>query len=559
MFADFVAYTQSTLVPTSSTVCLKWFLDTLIEHKIPVMLVGNAGSGKTVIVSDQISSLPENYAVTNIPFNYYTTAEMLQQVLEKPLEKKAGRNYGPPGSKFMIYFIDDMNMPEVDTFGTVSPHQIVRQYMDYRHWYDRSKLTLREIHNCQFAVCMNPTAGSFCIDARLQRHFCAFAVSFPSNESLYRIYSTILQQHLDSDWARFDNQHKKIAGPIVEMGLTLHNRVSQLFLPTALKFHYNFNLRDLANIYQGLLFATRDTCPEGYELVRLYIHEASRVYSDKLADDQDIDSFKKLFREVFKKSMEDLDDVKMFKDPIVYCHFADGLNEPKYMPVRSWEALSKVLAEAQFGYNEIIGQMNLVLFEDAMTHVCRINRILEGPSGNALLIGVGGSGKQSLARLSAFISSLSINQIQLRRGYNMADLKSDLNLLYMKVGVKNIMSMFLITDAQVVDESFLVLINDMLASGEVPDLFSDEEIDGVVNAVKNEVKQLGMIDTRDNCWKYFVSKVRKMLKVTCIFVEKGWLRSVHYTRESFVHPDRAMLFTGWFNITSTGTKISGFN
>lgn len=77
------------------------------------MLVGCAGSGKTVIVGDQIASLPENYAVINIPLNYYTTSEMLQQVLEKPLEKKAGRNYGPPGSKHMIYFIDDMNMPEV--------------------------------------------------------------------------------------------------------------------------------------------------------------------------------------------------------------------------------------------------------------------------------------------------------------------------------------------------------------------------------------------------------------------------------------------------------------
>lgn len=385
--------------------------------------------------------------------------------------------------------------------------------MDYHHWYDRSKLTLREIHNCQFAVCMNPAAGSFSIDPRLQRHFCAFAVSFPCNESLFRIYSTILNQHLDSDHTRFTKHHRKIAGPLVEMGLILHNRISQYFLPTALKFHYNFNLRDLANIYQGILFATRDTCPEAYDLVRLYIHEATRVYSDKLADESDLDSFKKLFREVFKKCLEEIDDIKIFKEPIVFCHFADGLNEPKYMPIKGWAALSKVLSEAQFGYNEIIGQMNLVLFEDAMSHVCRINRILESPRGNALLIGVGGSGKQSLARLSAFISSLSVNQIQLRRGYSMIDLKSDLNLLYTKVGVKNILSMFLITDAQVVDESFLVLINDMLASGEIPDLFTDEEIDGIVNAVKNEVKQLGMIDTRDNCWKYFIGKVRRMLKV----------------------------------------------
>lgn len=80
-------------------------MDILMGQKRPVMMVGGAGSGKSVIVIDKLSYLSENYAVTNVPFNFYTTSEMLQKVLEKPLEKKAGRNFGPPGSKTMIYFI----------------------------------------------------------------------------------------------------------------------------------------------------------------------------------------------------------------------------------------------------------------------------------------------------------------------------------------------------------------------------------------------------------------------------------------------------------------------
>ena len=67
-------------------------------------------------------------------FFFKLNIEMLQRALEKPLEKKAGRNYGPPGSKMLVYFVDDMNMPEVDTYGTVQPHTLIRQHMEYNHW-----------------------------------------------------------------------------------------------------------------------------------------------------------------------------------------------------------------------------------------------------------------------------------------------------------------------------------------------------------------------------------------------------------------------------------------
>ena len=92
----------------------RYFMDIFIEKRKPIMLVGNAGSGKTVLINNKLNSLNgDQYVIANAPFNFYTTSEMLQRVLEKPLEKKAGRNYGPPGTKKLIYFIDDMNMPEV--------------------------------------------------------------------------------------------------------------------------------------------------------------------------------------------------------------------------------------------------------------------------------------------------------------------------------------------------------------------------------------------------------------------------------------------------------------
>lgn len=123
--------------------------------------------------------------------------------------------------------------------------------------------------------------------------------------------------------------------------------------------------------------------------------------------------------------------------------------------------------------------------------------------------------------MSAFISGFSVEQIQLRRGYGLNDLRDDLGNLYMKVGVKNMPSMFLMTDNQVAEESYLVLINDMLASGEVSDLFTDEQVDSIVNAVRNETRQAGMGDSETNCWKFFIQKVRRTLKIVLCFSPVG--------------------------------------
>lgn len=149
------------MVHTAETTRVRYFMDLLMEQRRPVMLVGNAGTGKSVMMRDKLAALStDEYFVQFVPFNFYTTSAMLQgkagpgcapgpgaapplpcppaplaaAVLEKPLEKKSGRNYGPPGARRLIYFVDDMNMPEVDKYGTVAPHTLIRQHMDHGHW-----------------------------------------------------------------------------------------------------------------------------------------------------------------------------------------------------------------------------------------------------------------------------------------------------------------------------------------------------------------------------------------------------------------------------------------
>lgn len=115
--------------------------------------------------------------------------------------------------------------------------------------------------------------------------------------------------------------------------------------------------------------------------------------------------------------------------------------------------------------------MDLVLFDQAVEHVCRIARIIYNPAGNAMLVGVGGSGKQSLSRLAAFICGFEVKQLAVTSKFTVADLKESLKDMYRLAGVKGIGMVFLLTDTQIVDDKFLVYVNDMLTSGWIAGLF----------------------------------------------------------------------------------------
>ena len=81
------------------------------------MLAGPAGTGKTQLVNGMLSQLKaERHIKATVNMNFYTSASVLLTSLEAPLQKRTGSIYGPPGAAKLVYFIDDLNLPEVCTF-----------------------------------------------------------------------------------------------------------------------------------------------------------------------------------------------------------------------------------------------------------------------------------------------------------------------------------------------------------------------------------------------------------------------------------------------------------
>ncbi len=201
--------------------------------------------------------------------------------------------------------------------------------------------------------------------------------------------------------------------------------------------------------------------------------------------------------------------------------------------------LKNVLNDKLDEYNESNAEMNLVLFEQAIEHITRIARIIDLPAGNALLVGVGGSGKQSLSRLASFLLTYDVFTIVVSTNYGINDLKTDLQTLYTKAGCQGQQMLFMLTDSQIQDEKFLVYINDMLSAGFISDLFAKDEMDTNLGKIRNEAKSAGIPDAPDQLLEFFIDKSRKNIHVALCFSPVG---------EAF--RIRARKFPGLINCTS---------
>ena len=155
--------------------------------------------------------------------------------------------------------------------------------------------------------------------------------------------------------------------------------------------------------------------------------------------------------------------------------------------------------------------MSLVLFDDALEHLTKIHRIIRFPKGCGLLVGYGGSGKQSLTKLATFVAGYDVFTINLVRNYKESDFRTDLQELYKTVLDKP--KTFMFTDAHVVEEGFLELINNILTIGIVPALFPEEEKSNLCNKTDEEIRKLKLPETKEFSWNYFVNKARQNIHI----------------------------------------------
>ena len=150
---------------------------------------------------------------------------------------------------------------------------------------------------------------------------------------------------------------------------------------------------------------------------------------------------------------------------------------------------------------------------DAVKHLLRISRLVEMPRGSGLLVGVGGSGKQSLTRLASYISNAMCFQITLTKSYGQAALLDDLRIMYRNAGHQRKPTVFLFTEAELKDEVFLETLNSVLMTGEVTGLFAKDELIAMTADLQKAFSQErpGLEENTVNMNKFFIDCARDNL------------------------------------------------
>lgn len=199
------------------------------------------------------------------------------------------------------------------------------------------------------------------------------------------------------------------------------------------------------------------------------------------------------------------------KDPL-FGHFMNPLEV--YEDLTDQQAIQESMIRQLEDYNSTanVVKMDLIFFKDAIKHIIRIIRVISQSKGHMLVVGIAGSGRQSLCKLAAFISELAMFQIKPNEKYKVIDFKEDLKMIYKNAGLKKKPSVLLLNDTQLKDELFFEILNNLLSTGEVSNLFKADELEEFKQELKKDPEHKS-VQTNEETYAILVERAQTNLHI----------------------------------------------
>ncbi|XP_012230668.2 dynein axonemal heavy chain 3 [Linepithema humile] len=520
------------IIQTTEMSIQHFFMKKFMQRSVPVLFVGPTGTGKSAIVLDYLMSLPREKFLENvINFSARTSAPQTQEIVMSKLDRRRKGVYGPAMGKKCVLFVDDLSMPQVEIYGAQPPIELLRQWIDQGYWFDpKDTSMLQLVDMLLIAAMIPPGGGSNVVTPRFTRHMYVVGIDSFEEATMTKIFSSILDWHFAKG---FVVEVSRLSRMVVTATLNVFLAAIKNFLPTPSRSHYKFNLRDFSRVICGVLLVPAARMRDPDKLIRLWIHEVYRVFHDRLIDDTDRETLFKMVRHTcYDQLRQPLDKVlagllKPGEKMITSSHICDLFfgnyiepdAEPKvYDEVTDRENLQEKMDYYLTEYNAVSQTpMNLVLFRYAVEHISRVSRVLLQDKGHALLVGVGGSGRNSCARLATSMCEYLIYQIEITKMYGPAEWREDLKNLLLRVGCDGKPTAFLFGDHQIKDESFIEDISMVLNTADVPNLYVVEEkaeiLDKMMTVARDTSGGRKVETTPMALYNLFIERIKKNLHI----------------------------------------------
>jgi len=497
------------VIPTLDTVRHEEVLYSwLAEHK-PLLLCGPPGSGKTMTLFSALRKLP-NMEVVGLNFSSATTPGLIVKTLEQYCEYRKTINgvvLAPSQiGRWLVIFCDEINLPAPDRYGTQRAISFLRQLVEQNGYWRSTDKTWITLGRIQFVGACNPPtdAGRTPLSLRFLRHAPLIMVDYPGEVSLHQIYGT------------FNNAVLKIIPPLRGYAEQLTKAMVQVYSESQNRFtpemqpHYIYSPRELTRWVRGIYEAIRPLESLSLEgLVRIWAHEALRLFQDRLTADDERKWTEACIHQVALDYFPTMDEERALGGPIL---FSNWLSK-HYIPVERGQLRDFVKARLRTFCEEEV-DVPLILTNDVLDHVLRIDRVFRQPQGHLILIGVSGSGKTTLSRFVAWMNGLKVHQIKVHGKYSADDFDEDLRNVLRRSGCKGEKICFIMDESNVLDSGFLERMNTLLANAEVPGLFEGDEFASLMTSCKEGAQRQGLLlDSQEELYKWFTQQIVKNLHV----------------------------------------------
>lgn len=311
------------------------------------------------------------------------------------------------------------------------------------------------------------------------------------------------------------NSSKKLAQFLID----LYSNVREKFSVDDHR-HYLFTPRDLTGLVFNLL---RYEINEAQGLIETLIYESSRIFRDRLVDKDSKIRFDKILYSLLKNHLRYNEQMKAtyFISKIAQGSqgLVPGLPLLGRIGAKDFEAMIDQTLRA---YEREYKAMDVHLIEEILDLVAYTERTLSQPGANLLLAGRSGTGRKQSAQLVAHLLNMEFFTPSISRDYSMKEFKRDLKEVLLKAGVEATRTCLFIEDHQLLQDEFLEYLNSLISAGEVPGLYSPEELEPVLAQLKDEMSSQYEYKTT---FELFVSRIKKNLSI---------VMSLDYSHPKFV-------------------------